>query len=105
MTFNQYQKEAFKTALPATQNITYMMLGLTNEAGEAAGKLKKVMRGDESIEEAKEKIASEILDVIWYAAGALTVLGLSMDDYAKLNLAKLKDRQARGVIQGNGDLR
>lgn len=105
MQFDDYQTEAFKTALPTTQTIEYMLLGLANEAGETAGKLKKVLRGDETMDVARDKIADELADCLWYIAGAATVLDIPMNYLASKNLAKLKDRQARGVLRGSGDSR
>ncbi len=105
MELNEYQTEAFKTALPSTHSIEYMLLGLCNEAGEAAGKLKKVMRGDKTIDETKDALADELADSFWYIAGAATVLGVSLNELGEMNLNKLRSRQERGVIQGSGDTR
>jgi len=37
MTLDEYQKRARVTVLPTADNIPYVTLGLTNEAGEVAG--------------------------------------------------------------------
>lgn len=105
MELGKYQKEAFRYALPSAQSLVYMLLGVGNESGEAQGKLKKVLRGDVHIEDATEDLGKEVGDVLWYLAGAATMLGLSLDDIARENLDKLKSRQDRGVLQGNGDNR
>lgn len=44
-------------------------------------------------------------DCLWYSAELCRQLGLSLNDVAKAMLAKLKDRQERGVLKGNGDER
>lgn len=93
------------TALPKAHNIMYMLLGLTNEAGEAAGKLKKVLRGDQTLKAVTPLLKAELGDVAWYLAGACDVLGLRLGDVMAENLAKLADRKGRGVLQGNGDTR
>jgi NTP pyrophosphatase (non-canonical NTP hydrolase) len=109
MTFDEYQQRSRATAqYPVIGHpIVYPALGLVNEAGEVAGKIKKLFRDrngqlDEAIRQALE---SELGDVLWYLAQVATELGLSLDDVAAHNLEKLADRQHRGVIRGDGDNR
>ena len=102
MTFSEYQKYAYQTALPTAKNLTYMILGLSSEVGEVAGKLKKEIRDNIN---SKEAITAEIGDVLWYLAGITTVLNLDLEEIAKSNLLKLQDRQQRNTISGNGDYR
>ncbi len=85
--------------------MSYMLLGLCNEAGEVAGKYKKVLRGDVTLDEVREDLGKELGDVLWYLAGAATMCGLTLGDLAQGNLTKLQDRKERGLIQGNGDNR
>jgi NTP pyrophosphatase (non-canonical NTP hydrolase) len=105
MILDEYQERAYDLALPTTKNITYMLLGVTNESGEAAGKLKKALRGDKKLAAITEDIAQELGDVLWYVSGAARVLGYSLDEIACMNLKKLEDRQLRGKLQGDGDER
>ena len=109
MNFNDYQKRSRATALyPAIGHpVIYPTLGLTNEAGEVAGKIKKIFRDkDGRIGEAeREALRGELGDVLWYLAQVCTELDLSLEDVAEENLKKLLDRQARGAIQGDGDKR
>lgn len=108
MRFEEYQKEAVKTAIyGAGSSIIYPALGLVNEAGEVAGKVKKVLRDNAGVFSAdkRKQIADEVGDVLWYIAAMANDLGISMEDIALTNLAKLKDRQERNVIQGSGDNR
>ena len=103
MNFNDYQKQAITTAIyPVDGRITYPALGLVNEAGEVAGKVKKRIRGDGV---ALTEIGKEIGDVLWYCAALAHDLGMTLDDIAQQNLDKLADRAARGVLRGNGDNR
>jgi NTP pyrophosphatase (non-canonical NTP hydrolase) len=109
MDFNEYQTKSRVTAkYPAIgHGVVYPTLGLVNEAGEVAGKIKKVFR-DKSGEispETRETLKAELGDVLWYLAQTCTELELSLDEVAKSNLTKLLDRQARGKIQGDGDNR
>jgi NTP pyrophosphatase (non-canonical NTP hydrolase) len=100
---DDFTADAMRSALPTSQNITYMLLGLGNEAGEVQGKLKKVLRGDMTLEQATPAIAKELGDVAWYLAGACHVLGVSLTDVMQANIAKLQGRIERGTLQGNGD--
>ncbi len=109
MTFDEYQREAARTAqYPViTHGVIYPTLGLTNEAGEVAGKVKKIFRdkGGALSDADRAALGAELGDVLWYLAQVCSELGLSLDEVARQNLAKLASRQARGVIQGDGDTR
>jgi NTP pyrophosphatase (non-canonical NTP hydrolase) len=100
---NDYQKQAFTTATAESQNIYYITLGMTGEAGEIANKVKKVMRDGKELD--LEDIKHELGDVLWYVAGLATVLGIDLEDVAQANLDKLASRKERGVIGGSGDNR
>jgi len=105
MEFNEYQKLAHETAVyPEEEAIVYTVLGLVNEAGEVAGKLKKWIRGDIPAGPALQDILEkELGDVQWYLAETCTALGLDLGQIASNNLDKLSDRANRGVIRGSGD--
>jgi len=109
MNFTDYQQKAKNTAkYPIIgHGVIYPTLGLTNEAGEVAGKIKKVFRDKDGIisDETREALKAELGDVLWYLSQTATELGLSLDEIAEYNIAKLLDRQARGKIQGDGDNR
>jgi NTP pyrophosphatase (non-canonical NTP hydrolase) len=109
MNFSDYQTKSRATAkYPAIGHaVIYPTLGLVNEAGEVAGKIKKIFR-DRSGEinpETREALKAELGDVLWYLAQTCTELDISLDEVAESNLTKLLDRQARGKIQGDGDNR
>ena len=48
---------------------------------------------------------SEIGDILWQTAGLANVMGVTLEDVAQENLAKLASRQRRNVIDGDGDER
>lgn len=50
-------------------------------------------------------VSAEIGDTLWMLSEIATQYGLRLDDIAGENIAKLEDRRARGVIDGNGDNR
>jgi len=104
MIMDSYQRVARKTVIyPRKQMIIYPALGLAGEAGEVCEKVKKYLRQDYDLDELKEIIEDELGDVLWYIANLATDLGLSLDNLAAKNLAKLHDRQNRNVLQGDGD--
>lgn len=109
MNMDDYQNIAVGTAIYGQgEAIIYPVLGLTNEAGEVAGKVKKVLRdkgGDFTAEGVQEGLKDELGDVLWYLAATARDLGLTLGEIAQRNLAKLADRKARNVIHGSGDHR
>lgn len=102
--FNYYQDIAHETAVyPPENGLAYLVTGLMAEAGEVAGKVAKVFRGDREID--PEAVASELGDLLWFIAETSFHLGVPMSQIAEDNLKKLADRKARGVLKGNGDNR
>lgn len=87
--------------------IIYPTLGLVNEAGEVAGKIKKIFRDKNGVIDTDDRAAlkQELGDVLWYFTQICTELNLTLEEVAAANLEKLLSRLARGVIGGNGDQR
>ncbi len=119
MTFDEYQDQSRSTAMYPKVAISlngqpffeapwlYPILGLVEEAGELAGKFKKLLRDDngEMKEERQTAIIAELGDVKWYVARLADAVGVRLVDVAKANLKKLFDRMERGVLGGSGDNR
>ena len=108
MDMNDYQKRAMMYRLHRIEgDIPYAALGLAGEAGELADKVKKVLRdrNGKFNDLSNVEIAKELGDVLWYCALLASDLGYDLDFVAKMNLVKLEDRKARGVIGGEGDNR
>lgn len=110
MTFDEYQKQALKTAVNNYEPLmekTIWAMGVAGEAGEVVEKWKKIVaykEGKVSDEDLAE-LAKELGDVVWYIAVLAHTLGLSFDDIMQRNVQKLADRQKRGQIMGAGDNR
>lgn len=110
---NEYQKFTRTTAMyrgpldSLGARLTYCMFGLSGEVGEIAEKFKKKLRGGGSLEEfhLDVDIAKELGDVMWYLIGMADELGFSGSDILQINVDKLRDRQNRGVVHGEGDNR
>lgn len=108
MQLDAYQQAARRTAIYEDRHkVIYPALGLASEAGEVAGKIKKVLRDrDGDFARAPlEALEDELGDVLWYVAVLAADLGLSLDDIAARNLDKLASRLQRGRLGGAGDER
>lgn len=108
MSFNEYQTRTSWTAIyPQEKALEYLALGLLSEAGEIAGKAKKLIRDHNSqmTDEANAAIRAELGDVLWYVAQLATLLKVNLSTVARENLDKLADRKERGTLGGSGDTR
>lgn len=106
LTFNEYQANARQTLLAENEHLlAYLALGLGGEAGEIQNKLKKVLRGDYTVEAIRGDLQAELGDVLWYLAVLADALSLSLEEIAHANLDKLASRQQRGQLRGSGDER
>ena len=116
MTLSAYQASAQTTAhyraavagqIGKEFAFLYSALGLANEAGEVGGKVKKILRDKGGVvsDETRHEIAKELGDVLWYVACVAEDFGLSLEDIATENLEKLRSRNERGTISGEGDTR
>lgn len=125
MTLNEYQEKAMSTCMPSCHNWSYMFLNLIGEVGEFASKVAKEIRkenmcigvnftkrnehywfthdGDSYAKE--DELKKEAGDILWQLSGLCKVMGWTLEDVAKANLAKLASRKQRGVIDGEGDNR
>jgi NTP pyrophosphatase (non-canonical NTP hydrolase) len=107
--YSDYQKESRRTwgYIKTEHPITYPTLGLVNEAGEVAGKIKKIFRDKGGVISAEDRIAlrDELGDVLWYFTQICTELDLSLEEVAEANLVKVLSRLERNKIHGSGDHR
>ena len=108
MSLANYQVDARTTAIyPPEVKVIYPALGLAGEAGEVCNKTKKILRDDggRMTEEKRTQLIDELGDVLWYVANLATDLGVTLDEVARINLAKLNSRKERGTITGSRDNR
>lgn len=113
MNLNEYQEEARLFAV--NDDLMHFTFGLLEEAGEAAGILKRLFRDDEGYwdesstrdfmlsDMAAEKLKAELGDILWHIALIAYNLGYTLDGIAEHNLDKLQSRKQRDVIKGSGD--
>ena len=114
MDLDDYQTAALDTLIYANEeHLTY---GLAAEVGEIMSLMQKSARRDPRYWDDndhvilgdytplfKEKIFSELGDVLWYLSCLASHHGFPMNAIARHNLEKLGKRKAEGKIQGNGD--
>lgn len=101
LSLNEYQAMAGATSgagtfAPETRQIV-SALGAAGEAGEFANLVKKRLFHGHRIDQ--DKFVDELGDVLWYLAEAATAHGLTLDEVAKFNLAKLKRRYPHGFSE------
>ena len=108
MDANTFQKRTMDTAIypgagtGSSIELYYLALGLTSEAGEVAGKVKRIIR-DGQMDTAG--LVHEVGDCCYYIARLADALGFSFEDVLKINNAKLAKRKANGTLCGEGDKR
>ncbi len=82
--------------------VNYLLLGLVSEAGELAGKWKKLIRDGTFDQDA---FLAEIGDVLWYTTQLCSSAGIKIEDLATLNYEKLAKRKQTNTLKGSGDKR
>jgi NTP pyrophosphatase (non-canonical NTP hydrolase) len=102
-TLNQYQKDAYGTAVYPGQNtprgFEYTLFGMLGEAGEIANKYKKILRKEDNVYAHREDFLDELGDVAWYLVATLKELGYTFEDLAQHNITKLAARKAAGTLK------
>jgi NTP pyrophosphatase (non-canonical NTP hydrolase) len=105
---NDYTKLTDQTAIypeagtGSDLELYYLSLGLTSEAGEVAGKIKKLIR-DQVLDIGA--VAYELGDVFYYLCRLCDAIGYDPEDILTINMNKLLKRKETNTLQGNGDER
>lgn len=98
MKFREYQEAARQTdQRPGgdLSDVAVHLLGMLGEAGSVATEYKKLLRDGASHTAWKARMREELGDVLWYTATLATKLELDLDDVARANLEKTRDRWLR----------
>lgn len=77
-----------KMSHPAS--IAHTVCGLSEEAGEVAGLLKRQVHKEQPVP--RERWVDEFGDVLWYLVAAASVMGITMDEVYEYNRRKLEVR-------------
>ena len=82
-------------------DLSFLGLGLSSEAGEVAGEIKKLIRDDNGTlsNDRRDRIISEIGDVLWYSQGILAEVDSSLGEALEINI---KRTQVRKNMQNSG---
>lgn len=121
MTLLQYHEKAMTTNKEASDNFTYSLCGLNAEVGEINDKVAKWRRksiadirdnrlvfttsSEVEATHLRNELLKEVGDVLWFCAHISRQLGSNLEEVAKMNINKLRDRTMRNVIIGEGDNR
>lgn len=106
MKIEEYQNFTKTTnCYPKEEMIECLTFGLCSEAGEVAGKLKKLKRDNTDKMVFIQDTVKELGDVMWYVSELANTLGISIDDILEMNKMKVSLRKVRGTIAGSGDER
>lgn len=96
MDLNEYQQKCLRTtnATPTMERLTISGLGIAGEAGEVADLIKKVVGHGHDLDH--DKLVKELGDVLWYVADLASTIGVTLNDVAEINVAKLAARYPDG---------
>lgn len=98
MRFSEYQEKSALTdqsPLNTNGNINSLLiplLGLAGESGSLLTEYKKYLRDGDAYKIFHERISEEIGDILWYLSNIATKENLDLEEIAKRNLLKTKDR-------------
>ena len=101
LTFEEYMADAMRTftrkpgeELSSALNAACFALGLAGESGEVADLIKKGIGHGHDVP--LDKLTSELGDVLWYVAAVAKCYGLTLEEVAAYNVAKLRKRYPDG---------
>lgn len=99
MDIDQYARLADRVANRTEEDtddwrLTNFSLGLAGESGEVCDLIKKALFHGHGLH--AEKIKEELGDVLWYVAMIATTMGMSLNEIAEENIAKLSRRYPNG---------
>ena len=96
MTVHEYQEKARRTQNPnmnEKDRLYHAVLGLTSEAGEAAGILQKEYQGHPFD---RDHMIKELGDCLWMISEACDALDVGISEVMQINISKLMERYPDG---------
>jgi len=110
MDFQEYIEFTRDTAIypdamkHSVSELMYLGLGLSSEAGEVTGVIKKAYRDGIRLDMQDHMIA-ELGDVFWYLIRLCDAMKINPEDVMAMNMDKLRSRAQRSKLGGSGDYR
>ncbi|TQL97715.1 MazG-like nucleotide pyrophosphohydrolase family protein [Actinoallomurus bryophytorum] len=98
MKLREYQEAAGQTDQRSGRDladIAVHLLGMIGEAGSVATEYKKLLRDGAAHVAWKARVREELGDVLWYTATLASKLDLDLEDVARANLEKTRNRWLR----------
>lgn len=98
LSFRDYQAAAKATDQapvtddPDRRGLMIPLLGLAGEAGSLLTEFKKWLRDGERYRPFADQASEEIGDILWYLSNIATKLNLDLEEVARENLGKIRDR-------------
>jgi hypothetical protein len=90
MTFAEYQQKALTTSSRSPLRLMYAIMGLAAQAGKLCSLHRRAYRDHGDIrQETLMEMEKHCGDALWYLTEILSVLGLDLDDAARLNLDRI----------------
>jgi|SRR6267378_3226873 len=104
---DEQQYLEFTRSVDKENGLEFYALGLCEEAGEVAGKIKRIHRddNDELTFERTRQLIIELGDLLWYFTRIVDYIDTTMPTVRYTNRQKLEDRVARNTLKGDGDNR
>ena len=94
--FDHAHQGAFCWDCPITQEnldiLEFLLVALTGELGEAANIVKKIVRGDFTLEEKKPELSDEIVDMLIYLVKLSYQLDIDLEHAYTEKMAKNRDK-------------
>lgn len=100
MEFREYQDAARETAGfkdLSEERLVCAVLALCGEAGELANHVKKGIWHGHGV--TQDYVLDEASDVLWYLSEICTAMDIKLEDVAKYNIEKLKQRYPSGFSE------
>lgn len=98
MTFDDYQVAAARTVNPALtteQRLFDAAAGLAEEAGEVLGQVRKHLFQERPLDD--HELRLELGDVLWCLTMTAAIAGFSLEEVARANVEKLRQRYPEGL--------
>jgi NTP pyrophosphatase (non-canonical NTP hydrolase) len=82
--FDEKHAGKFEWSIPITENtiniLAFLIVAMTGEIGELSNIVKKILRGDHSLEDSKEQIKDELVDIFIYLIKICNQMSINLEE-------------------------